>query len=336
MTIRWEDLNARARGLATHLLSRGDLATLARAPDVAGLAEALRRHGYPVEEGETSPAALDLALRREAAARMRVLARWCGLRGAVLVVLFGDEDRRSLRAIVRGAVQGVPAEQRLTGLVPTPTLPERALRELARRDRAGAIAALLVAWRHPYGSPLLQAAAAEPPDLFKLELALSRSFALRATAAAGGRGLLARYVRDTIDLENAYGALVLASEGRDVTPKETFLAGGARVSIAAFEQAVAAGDIGLAGRRLAVAFAGTVLGPAFERYGGDPTRLESAVLGIRGRELLRITRLDPLGPAPLLAYALRLRAEMLDLRRVIWGVALTAPRDALVDELVSA
>jgi vacuolar-type H+-ATPase subunit C/Vma6 len=43
----------------------------------------------------------------------------------------------------------------------------------------------------------------------------------------------------------------------------------------------------------------------------------------------------PLGPAPLLAYALRLRAEMIDLRRIIWGVALAVPRAALTRDLVT-
>jgi hypothetical protein len=34
--------------------------------------------------------------------------------------------------------------------------------------------------------------------------------------------------------------------------------------------------------------------------------------------------------------ALRLRAELLDLRRIIWGIALAAPRDDIARELVSA
>lgn len=337
----WEDLNARARGLATHLLTRRELDALAQAPDLGALAEGLRRRGFLVSEEEApiSSAALDLALRRTAAARLRVLARWCGPRAAVLAVLFEDEDRRSLRALLRGAVQGAPPEQRLPGLVPTPTLPERALGELARQDTPGAVAVLLTAWQSPYGSALLAEAAAAHPDLFKLEVLLGRTFAaraLRASRKAGRAGVLADYVRQVIDLENAYTALVLAAAGRDVTPKEAFLPGGRRVSIEVFEVVAAAGDAAEAARRLAAAFQGMPLAEAFRRYGGDPVKLEDAVLQIEIREQTQAMRRAPLGPATLLAYALRLRAQVRDLRRIIWGVALAAPRAAIVQELVTA
>lgn len=331
----WGDLNARARGLTTHLLTHAHLDALAHAPDRVALAAELRRLRLPVAEEDTSPAALDLAVRRVAAARLRILAWWCGPRAPVLAVLFEDEDRRSLRAVLRGAVQGVAPEARLAGLVPSGALPERALQELARQDNPGAAAALLVAWRNPYGTALLPHASAAQPDLFKLELELNRTYAeraLRASRKVGG--LLIAYVRETIDLENAYTAFVLAAEGKDVTPKDAFLPGGDHVTVEVFEVAAAA-DPAVAGRKLAAAFADTPLGPAFERHGNDAVQLEDAVLRIRVRELARATRLDPLGPAPLLAYALRLRAELLDLRRIIWGVALGAPRGALIQDLVS-
>lgn len=332
----WEDLNARARGLATHLLTRPQLDTLARAPDVAALGTELRRFGYPVAEDDVSPVALDLALRRTAAARLRILGWWCGPRAAVLAVLFEDEDRRSLRAILRGAVQGIVPEARLAGLVPTRALPERALQELARQDKPGAVAALLVAWRNPYGSVLLPEAAVAQPDLFRLELLLNGAYAARALRASRKvGGLLTAYVRDVIDLENAYTALVLAAEGKDVTAKDAFLAGGARITISEFELAAAAQGPDLAGRKLAAAFRGTPFVPAFEHHGGDAVKLEDAVLRMRIRELVRATRADPLGPAPVLAYALRLRAEALDLRRIIWGVALGGPRGVLVQDLVT-
>jgi vacuolar-type H+-ATPase subunit C/Vma6 len=316
-------------------LSRAQLDALTQAPDVAALGEALRRHGYPVEEGERSPAALELALRRMAAGRLHVLARWCGPRTAVLTVLFEDEDRRSMRAILRGAVQGIAADVRLAGLVPTPTLPERALRELAQQRTAGAIAALLTAWRNPYGSLLLPAASTAQPDLFTLELLLNRTFADRAGRAARGTGLLAAYVREAIDLENAYTALVLASEGKDVTPKDAFLPGGASLSIATFEIAAATGDVAEAARRLAAAFAGSVLAPAFQRVSDAAVGLEDAVLRARIRALVRAMRTEPLGPAPLLAYVLRLRAEIVDLERVLWGVALAVPPGTLARDLVT-
>ena len=336
MTIRWEDLNARARGLATHLLTRRDLDALARAPDVATLGAELRGHGFPVAEGERSPEALELAVRRVAAARLRVLARWAGPRVRLLAVLFEDEDRRSLRAVLRGAVQQAATDARIAGLIPTPALPERALRRLAEQSSAVAIAALLTVWRNPYGSVILPLAATAQPDLFTLELALNRTFAARAGWAARGTGLLAAYVRETIDLENAYTALVLTAGGKDLVPGDAFLGGGDRVSLGGFIEAAAAGSAVVATRALSTAFGVTPLARAFERFGADPGELEDAVLRIRVRELMRATRLAPLGPAPLLAYALRVRAEILDLRRIIWGVTLAAPPAALTRSLLTA
>ncbi|HYL22403.1 MAG TPA: V-type ATPase subunit [Gemmatimonadales bacterium] len=336
MTVRWEDLDARARGLATHLLGPIELAALAQSPDLSAVGDALRRDGYPVAEGERSPEALELAVRRMAAARLGVLARWSGSRTAALSILFEDEDRRSLRAVLRGAVQGVPAEERLAGLVPTSSLPEGALRELARQDRPGAVASLLVAWGNPYGPALLPVASADHPDLFTLELRLNAAFAARATRAARGTGLLEACVREMIDIENAYAALVLASEGEDVTAGDTFLAGGERVSLEVFQFAAAAASLPEAARRLARAFSGSPLEPLFERYAGDPGELEDAVLRQRIRQLVQATRTEPLGPAPLLAYVLRVRAEVVDLRRIIWGVALGTPPALLASELVTA
>lgn len=329
MTPRWEDLDARARGLATHLLGPAALAALAAAPDLPTLAAALRRLGYAVPEGAASAAALEVAVRRMAGARLGVLARWAGRRTALLAVVFEDEDRRSLRALVRGALAQAPAEARLAGLVPTPALPERALQELARQASPGAVAALLTAWRHPYGPALRGPAAAAQPDPWALELALDRTFATRAVRAARRSRALLEYVRETIDLENAYTALALAGEERELSPRDTFLPGGARLDRAAFAAAAAAGTPAAAGRRLARALAGAPFAPAFDAHATDPVRLEDAVLRLRLRALERAMRTAPLGPAPVLAYALRLRAETVALRRIIWGVALGAPPEAL-------
>ena len=328
---RWEDLATRARGLGTHLLDRSAIASLAAAENVEALGTALRGHGYPLPEGALTADDLELAVRRQAGSRLRVLARWAGNRSVLLAVIFEDEDRRSIRALVRGAVQGAAADLRLAGLIPTPALPERALRELAAQPSPGAVAVLLTAWGNAYGAALLREAKATQPDLLAIESCLNVTFAQRALdgARGTGSGLVLDYVRDTIDLENATVALILASGEADSPGKRAFVGGGRRLSLGTFLEAIAAGDAGAAGRRLATVFRPTLLATAFERA-ADPASIEEQLLRCRIAMIRAAERRDPAGPASVLGFALRVRAEVFAVRRVIWGVVLGAPRATLV------
>lgn len=109
----WGDVAARARGLASQLLAPAQARALCDASDLAALMSALAAAGWPLAtrvERSADPRAIEFAVRRRAGARLRVLARWARERAALLSPLFDDEDRRSLRAIVRGAMAGIPAK----------------------------------------------------------------------------------------------------------------------------------------------------------------------------------------------------------------------------------
>jgi vacuolar-type H+-ATPase subunit C/Vma6 len=335
----WDDLNARARGLGTHLLGRQTLEGLAAAPDLPSVAAELARRGYLIEDAARSSAVgLELAARRAVAARLRTLIRWAGRRTDTLAVIFEDEDRRSIIALVRGAVQRAPAELRLSGLVPTRELPERALEELAGQASPGAVATLLGAWRHPLAPALMPHAGRPEPDLLTIETSVNRAFARRALTAArraGRRGVLARYVRRIIDIDNGYAALVLSQE-KEPRAADHWIPGGHGVTQALFESAVATRDIVAAGRRLATGFEGSRLARVFADPVATPGALERAVLAALIAELGGLTRTEPLSPAPLITYALRLRAEILDVRWLVWGVCLGAPPAVLAGGLVTA
>jgi vacuolar-type H+-ATPase subunit C/Vma6 len=47
-------------------------------------------------------------------------------------------------------------------------------------------------------------------------------------------------------------------------------------------------------------------------------------------------RLDPSGAAPIIGFAIELRAEVMNLQRIIWGVALRAPSALIQAEMVLA
>lgn len=335
MTTKWEDLAARARGLATHLIPRASLESLAGAADLPALAERWAELGLlPADHGGADPASLELAARREAARRLRVLGRWLGDRAAVLAVFFEDEDRRSVRAMVRGAEAGISREARLSGLIPTPELSERLLEELAGQDSPRRIAALLVAWRHPFGTALHEVASVTHPDLARVELALHRAFAAQATrgAKSGGRALQ-DYVAETMDVLNAEAALMLAGGSQEILPEDAYLNGSRILTRDTFRQAAASAGVHDAWRVLGASFRGTPLEDGF-RGAEPPPSLEAEILGARITAWRRKARLMPVGPAPVIEYLLRLRAQVLQLRSLLWATALGMPPAARARQLV--
>ncbi len=321
---------ARARGLSTHLLSAAAREELRAAAELPVLAERLRTGPDPVALAGTGAAtaeALETALRRRAGARLHALARWCTDTPDVLTVLLGEEDRRDLRLLLHGVVEGSAPAERLRGTVPTPTLPSGALTTLAAQTTVPAMAALLVAWHHPDADALSTHQAPGPPDLLALDTALTRAWAARATvAAARVDAELRRYVAATIDLENALTAAMLAGGAAD-RPEIEPIPGGRRLPPARWKAVAAAGSVAAALVLAAEAFAGSPFESAFAGVGGAgrararawTTALELARTG---------ARTAPLSSAPLIAYVLGVRDELQELQRLVWAVALRAPNAA--------
>jgi vacuolar-type H+-ATPase subunit C/Vma6 len=319
---RWEDVNARVSGLASRLIAPDALAALARAQDLQELSRTFAGMGLIPEEipNATAPL-LELALRRKAGHEIALIRRWLGSRIEVAVAL-DAEDRRSLRALVRGAAAGAPADARLTGLLPTPTLPERLLRDLASRSSIREQAALLVAAGHPSGPALLEAAAEGEPDLFAVELAISRAFAERARRAAGrGGSLLREYVGDLIDGDNCRSALLLAGGAGGDPAGPAFIEGGRRLTRELFERSAATGDPDRAARQLGRAFPAET-SAALLRHADAPAALEAALEAQQTSRLTRAARCDPLGPAPLLLFFRRLRTQAVALGEQVWRLDL--------------
>jgi vacuolar-type H+-ATPase subunit C/Vma6 len=339
MSPLWDDVNARVSGLQTHLLSRGQLESLSRETDLAALSDALRRDG--IVAGDEMPGVrsgeLDQAVRRWAAGLLSILARWAGPRNEALPFVFDDEDRRSIRAMLRGAVQHASPEQRLAGLIPTPNLPERSLEVLSQSATPAKVVGHLAAWRHPFAQDLAEAIGPAEPDLYRLETMLARASArhARRAARAARDARLAAFVVDAIDLENAVTAIVLSLEGADVTPRDLFLPGGRRLAIGDFEEAIATHEPAAAGMRLSRALAGTPFATIIAHGSIAPVALEDELLRCRLRVTARQVALAPLGPIAVIHFALRLRAQVIDLERIVWTVALGAPRGEVATNLTT-
>ncbi len=316
------DVIARARGLGTRFLPPESLDDLRRAVHLRALATALAASDVIPVETSADAVALDHAIRRHAAERLRVLRRWAGARAAALTIVFDDEDRRSLRTLVRASVAGAPPEARLAGLIPTATFPERALHELARQPTLAAMAGLLAAWRNPYADALRVRRDAEPPDLSRVETAISRRFFRSAESGARGDQELEAYVATLIDLENAWTALALAGDGEREGPRvdaELFLPGGVALCAERFAAAAQAESGSAARAVLATAFAGSAVAEAFDPATGEPER--AALEGLI-RQAARRRRLSPLSSAAVIEFALRQRRETIALAEILWTLAL--------------
>ncbi|MGE0552167.1 MAG: V-type ATPase subunit, partial [Gemmatimonadales bacterium] len=311
-----DDVNARARGLATHLFDR---------PRLLSVLEAGTRHaavrraidlGLPLEPA-LALADVDRAIGQLVALRLGILRRWLGPRSGALAAVFEDEDLRSLRILLRGAAHGSPPAARLAALVPTPTLSERTLDRLSRAASPAALGALLVRAGHPAGRAITEAldprrrrrADTKAPGLFGLELALARVFAARARWSARRAGReVERYVASLIDRENAWALLTVADWSKELEPELAFLEGGLelpRPDLVTLARTCPADRIR---PELARRLAG---GPLRGVFDDDPTArddlLEARALAARVGWYRAHARRDPLGPCVLFSVVERIR-----------------------------
>ena len=333
----WGPLVARARGLAGHLIPQGTLRSLAASEDRRAFSGGLVRMGYLAFAPNAPPPderAIERALRRVAARRFDVLERWSRDCEDVLVPLIEDEDRRSIRALVRGAVGGVDPALRTMGLIPTAALPARALDELALLNDVGAIGAALLALRHPFADVVAEQARRERLDLFSLDQAVVSAWSARATRAArAGDRALRHYVERTVDLVNVWAARLLAEQGSDAEPEALFVAGGAVLTLDDLRFAADAGSAEPLRARLRARVAGTPLAVALLPATRAP---DDAALMALIAEYRKLARREPLGLAPVLLYVMRLRAEHRALQRILWQISLGVPSTVRVRDLEEA
>ena len=315
-------LVARARGLSLHLLGDEQLAAIERAASGGALVSSLVRAGFAASAiGGGSPAAVEAALRARDRVERAIIDRWAeGARDAVDVV-DADDDRRSLRAMIRGAAAGAPASARLLGAVPTASLPERLLALLAAASSTAELATVLVRHAHPAAATVVPLLTAATPDLLAVELALGRWFAATVRPRRADHAVAA-HVGELLDVDNAGAALLLAERGRDLEPDAHFLDGGARLTRARFVGAARA-PLASAGGQLAPAFTRTPLAAVLASPAPAPEALEQAALRWHLATQTSFRRREPLGLAQVLWLLLRRRLERVRVRRAAWRVAMT-------------
>jgi vacuolar-type H+-ATPase subunit C/Vma6 len=332
--MRWDDVNARARGLATHLLDRSTLAGLSGAPDWPAFVARVTALGYPLDlaGGATvEPGAFDRAVSLVASARLHLLGRWLSSREGVLAVVLEDEEFRTVRSLLRGAAEGASPGARLRASTPTPHLPMRALERMARAASVPELVRELLRIGHPAGRAWQDVLRqADAPDLRELEWALARLFTERAVRAARAGGpVVRRFAAELVNQENAWTLLLAAPLESGSPADRDFLPGGIVLTREQFARLRAERDGDRVLQELRRLLEGTALGAALSAEPFDIPSLEQRAASARIAWLRGLARRDPLGPAVVLSVLERIRAEARALRAIGWGVAFGAPAQAL-------
>jgi vacuolar-type H+-ATPase subunit C/Vma6 len=318
-------LVARAKGLATHLLARETLETLAEAEDLGALARGVSRLATSIDPVGNTPDVftIERAVGQTANRHLRTLYRWQQRTPGVLDVFTAYQDRRSLRALLRGAAQGAPSDARLAGLLPTPSLPRLALIGLARQGSPADVVGQLALIAHEDAPRLQGLVGKSQVDLLDVEVTLLRGFAERATRAAAATDQTVRnLVGALIDIGNVQNAMFIASAPRDLNPAAIIVSGGRWFSTRAFVSAASAGSPQRALTMISTELARSPLASVLPVTADDVGHLDRAFLGAALEWLTRAARVNPLSAAPLLLVLFLIEAQTRDLRALAWGAAL--------------
>lgn len=331
-------LVARAHGIETHLLARETLETLADSDDVVSLSHRMSRL-HAMIDPITAPRdvfAIERAIVNTARRHLATLRRWADRAPNALDVFTAYQDRRSLRALLRGAAAGAPVERRVASLLPTPSLPHDTLTSLARCATPTDVVRRLVDLGYDDATRLLAIVSGSSTDLLSVEIVLLRAFAERvARTAARGDDVLRGFVESVIDVANAQHALLLAGEPRELKAGELFVRGGRWLSATAFVAVAAAPSAEAATAALAASVARSPLSSWLPVVTGALAHLDRAFLAGSLVQLTRAMRLDPLSSAAVLRVLLLIEAQSRDLRALAWGAALGAPVGMRRQQLVT-
>lgn len=320
-------LVARARALAGHLVPRAALERLAEAGDLTAFARSVDRLGSDlapvVEPWDLST--FERAVRQTGARHLETLRRWQGSATGPVEIISTELDRKSVRRMIRGAMQGAPVAARLEGLSATPLLPERVLAELARQSTPSAVVGVLAAVGHPDAAALAPLVARAQPELFAIERVLLTGWAARAQALAGRDAVSRTLIRLRIDTANTQIALLMAQGPRDAEPGLAFVEGGRWLSQSTFVAAASASAPAEALRALQRELGHTPLITLLPVVATDVDAMERAYLAHAIEQLTRHARLRPMESSSVLRTLLRIEAQGRDLRMLAWGAAFGVP-----------
>lgn len=342
--------NARIRGMWAKLLREDTLEALVSASDVEAQIRILSDTSYAAQLEESlihghTVAAIDRALRENLGRTSKTVHKILPRDGVGLVsAVLARWDVFDIKTILRGVhAHSTPAEI-LESLMPTATLLDAELEELARAEDVNEVVDTLATWRMPFARPLNDAMAAyrEKGSTAPLELALDRWFFERAyERLKKGRGYDREIVREvlqtTVDVENLRtlfriaGAHFSKQDARDY-----WLSGGKHITEKLFVRLSESMDPdgvldGLRGTpysRPLEAAAATYLKE------GTLSVLERALEDTLTRKIISYRRPDPLCIGVVIAFLWAKQNEVTNVRIAVTGRSVGLPEERLRRELI--
>ena len=145
---------------------------------------------------------------------------------------------------------------------------------------------------------------------------------------------MVEYVGQVIDLMNAWSALLHFAERDPRIVELTFVEGGQWLTRRVFEQLMDVASREDVEKQLAWELRSSALAHVFRPGLDEIAELESAALRAQIAWQNRSMRIDPSSAAPVIGFVIELRAQVLSMRRIIWGVALRAPAALIQGDMV--
>lgn len=187
-------INARARGMKSALLSRGELEAMLDNGRIEQLTDTLLKSPYDTEMSEAlaryqGADAVEDAVSRNLVKTFASLKAMCTDASAhVIDVFLSRWDLAAIKTLLRNRHQGISAAETGASIVPSASIPPAVQKELAAQDTMEALVRGLAAWNSKLCRPLLESLPAyqETKSLRVLEDALDRSYFVSNLRRLGG------------------------------------------------------------------------------------------------------------------------------------------------------
>jgi len=231
-----EYVNARIKGMKSHLLAPAVLETLILKPDVEAIITELGNTPYKDEIAKASVqysgiTCIEVALRKDFTNAFRKIFRL--MKGEetekYIIILLGRWDVQNIKTILRGKNIHIPSAEILECLIPAGELDDTTLIELIKQPDVKAIIDLLATWGISYAKPLTRnfKEYSEKRDLAVLEYAIDRFYFDNALTMLKEESYNNRLLRDMImteiDVTNIKNVLRMIRDKIDIGEAKSYL-----------------------------------------------------------------------------------------------------------------